>query len=102
MEDKDKDKDYPNWIYIGPTLARLGLKKSSLVLGSVPPPQLQSLIDLKPIVGSLFVPTYRAQTAIIRSRVAGSLEHIASQEVFKFGQEMKDRERKVNKEIRRF
>lgn len=86
-----------NYIYIGPTVARIGLKKSTLILGSEPPPQLRSLIDTKPVIGSLFVPTARTAQARINMRIVGTLEHIAAQEVIKFSREKVERERIVNK-----
>lgn len=92
----------PNYIYVGPTVARIGLKRSTLVLGSTPPPQLQSLIDLKPVIRSLYVPTAKAAQARINMRVLGTLEHVASEEVIKFNREKREAETKVSKpEIRR-
>lgn len=85
-----------NYIYIGPTVARIGLKKSTLVLGSTPPPQLLSLIELKPTIRSLFVPTVRTAEARANMRIKGTLENIAAEEVIKFGKEKAERERKVS------
>lgn len=90
-----------NWIYIGPTVARIGLKKSTLVLGSTPPPQLQSLIELKPVIKSLFIPTAKTSEARINMRRRGTLENIAAEEVMKFGREKIERERVVTKTERK-
>lgn len=84
-------------MYIGPTVARIGLKKSTLVLGSEPLPQLLSLIQLKPVIASLYVPTARVAQARINMRRPGTLENIAAEEVIKFGREKVERERIVNK-----
>ena len=54
------------------------------------------------MVRTLFVPTYKAQAARMSARVVGSIENMASQESIKIGQEMKDRDRRTSKEIRRF
>lgn len=84
-------------MYIGPTVARIGLKKSTLVLGSDLPPQLVSLVALKPVIASLYVPTARVAQARINMRRPGTLENIAAEEVIKFGREKVERERIVNK-----
>lgn len=92
-----------NYIYIGPTVARIGLKRSTIVLGRTPPPQLQSLIDLKPVIASLFVPTARTAEARINVRRLGTLENVAAEEVNKFNREKREAESKHSKtEIRRF
>jgi hypothetical protein len=91
-----------NYIYIGPTVARIGLKKSTIVLGSTPPPPLLSLIELKPVIGSLFIPTSRTAIARANMRRMGTLENIAAEEVIKFGREKIEKERKVSQpEIRK-
>jgi hypothetical protein len=90
-----------NWIYIGPTVARIGLKKSTLVLGSTPPPQLLSLMELKPVIKSLFIPTAKTAEARSRMRIKGTLENIAAEEIIKFGREKIERERIVVKTERK-
>lgn len=87
-----------NWIYIGPTVARIGLKKSTIVLGNTPPPQLLSLIELKPVIRSLFVPTIKTSEARISMNRKGTLENIAAEEVIKFGKEKTERERVVKQD----
>lgn len=84
-----------NWIYIGPTVARIGLKRSTIVLGSTPPPQLLSLMELKPVIRSLFIPTAKTTEARIRMREEGTLENVAAREVIKFGREKIQIEREV-------
>lgn len=90
-----------NWIYIGPTVARIGLKKSTLVKGSTPPPQLLSLMETKPVIRSLFVPTARTAEARINMRRMGTLENIAAEEVIKFGREKIEKERIVSQTVRK-
>jgi hypothetical protein len=90
-----------NYIYIGPTVARIGLKKSTIVLGSTPPPQLLSLMQLKPIIGSLFVPTAKTAEARANMQRKGTLENIAAEEVIKFGREKIEKERKVEPTVRK-
>lgn len=82
-----------NYIYIGPTVARMGLVKSTLVLGVNPPPQLLSLMELKPVIRSLFVPTERVAEARKSMVIEGSIEWIAAQEVVKENQRISNEER---------
>jgi hypothetical protein len=93
-----KFEPYPNYEYIGPTVARIGLKTRTLVLGNEPPPQLRSLIDLKPIVAVLFVPTNKVGQAIANKAKKGTIEHLASEEVIKYSREKVALERVVNQE----
>ena len=94
------NENYPH-IYVGPTIARLGIRRSMLVLGSIPPPPLKDLIELKPIVQALFVPTTRCREARINVETAGTIEHRATQEVIKFHQEKIAKEKKVSSERQR-
>lgn len=91
--------DEPNWMYIGPTVARIGLKHSTLVLGAEPPPQLRSLMELKPVVKSLFVPTTKVGNARRAMETRGTIENIAAEEVIKYAREKAIKERQVKKEI---
>jgi hypothetical protein len=94
-----EEKDYPTWIYIGPTIARIGLRRSMLILGSIPPPPLRDLIELKPIVNALFIPTSRCREARTNVEKAGTIEHKAAAEVIKFHQEKIAKEKKVSRKI---
>ncbi len=85
-----------NFIYIGPTIARLGIKSNTLVLGVEPPPQLKSLIDLKPVVKTLFVPTSKCSEARRAMGRRGTIENIAATEIILYAKEKADEERKVN------
>jgi hypothetical protein len=91
----EKDKDYPH-IYVGPTIARLGIRRSMIVIGNVHPPPLKNLIELKPIVNALFVPTSRCREARTNVNTAGTIEHKATQEVIKFHNEKIANEKKVS------
>jgi hypothetical protein len=91
----------PNWIYIGPTIARLGIRRSMIVLGNVPPPPLKDLIELKPIVSALFIPTSKCREARTNVETAGTIEHKATQEVIKFHNEKIAKEKKVTSNIKR-
>jgi hypothetical protein len=97
----EKEKDYPNFIYIGPTIAMLGIRRSMIIMGSIPPPPLKDLIELKPIVSALFVPTSRCNEARTNVRTPGTIEHKAVEEVRKFHRDKLEREKKVNTNIRR-
>jgi subtilase family serine protease len=68
-----------NMMYIGPTIARLGLKSNTVVKGTEMLPQLKSIIDTHPVVGSLYVPTSEVGRARRNKNVQGSVEHIAVQ-----------------------
>lgn len=87
-----------NWCYIGPTAARLGLKKSTLVLGSEPLPQLKELMELKPVLRALFVPTSKLAVARRNMERRGTIENTAAGEVIKLLREKMAAERKVNVE----
>ena len=85
-----------NYVYIGPTAARLGLVRSTLVIGSQPPPQLLSLVNLKPMVRSLFVPTSKLAEARKRMKTEGTIEWMSAQEISRMNSEL--RENKTRKE----
>lgn len=88
-----------NYIYIGPTIARIGLKRSTLVIGAEPPPQLKSLIELKPIIRALFVPTSKTMLARINMQKRGTIEYAAAEEVLNYAKEKAAKERQVGKEL---
>ena len=87
-----------NYMYIGPTVARIGLKSRTLVLGAEPPPQLKSLIDLKPMIKTLFVPTSKLAQARQNLERTGSIESLAAEEVLKYAREKLAKEREIRKE----
>ena len=59
-----------NWIYIGPNIPQIGLKKNTLFRGNEPPPKLKELIRQKPVISSLFVPT-----AALSQAESGVMDH---------------------------
>lgn len=71
-------------MYIGPRIPSLGLKARLLVVGLDPPPQLLSLIQTKPLVRSLFVPTDQVSEAIRKMMTRGSLENQAVKVILEF------------------
>lgn len=73
-----------NSMYIGPRIPSLGLKARLLVVGLDPPPQLLSLIQTKPLVRSLFVPTDQVSEAIRKMMTRGSLENQAVKVILEF------------------
>jgi hypothetical protein len=94
MAEEEKVK---NSMYIGPSIPIIGLRGKMIILGSEPPPQLKSLIQTKPVIGSLFVPTSKVFEAAERVKIKGTLENIAAGEVRKFNSERREREKKVSK-----
>jgi hypothetical protein len=84
-----------NYIYVGPSVPIIGLRSRTLVLGSDPPPQLKNLMDTKPMIRSLFVPTKQVSEAIASMKVQGSIEWMAANEIVKYAQERKLKERKI-------
>lgn len=87
-----------NYCYIGPTVARMGLKKTTLVIGAEPPPQLKSLIELKPMLGVLFVPTGKIAIARKNMERRGTIENSAAEEIIKMAREKMAEERKIRKD----
>lgn len=83
--EKRMSEEEVNYIYIGPTVAKMGLKKSTIIKGSIPPPQLQSLIDLKPMIKSLFIPTAKIAEARDKVDRLGTIENLAAQAVVEMG-----------------
>jgi|AmaraimetP72IA01_FD_contig_21_22916984_length_438_multi_14_in_0_out_0_1 hypothetical protein len=90
-----------NYMYIGPTVARIGLKGNTLVLGAEPPPQLKSLMELKPIIQTLFVPTSKVAEARRAKARRGTIEFMATEEILKYGREKSEQERKVQSNVRK-
>jgi hypothetical protein len=54
-----------------------------IIKGIEPPPQLRSLMEIRPIVRSLFVMTDKVATAAESMKREGTIEHEASIEVSK-------------------
>lgn len=75
-----------NWIYIGETIPSMGLRRNMVVKGDIPLPQIQSLIDLKPMLRALYVHTSRCAEARNNLRIEGTLEYLAFQETIKIRQ----------------
>ena len=70
-----------NYIYIGPNIPQIGLKRNTLYRGSAPPPKLTELIKTKRALGSLFVPTSELAKAEKSLNIKGSLEHTARKQM---------------------
>ena len=88
-----------NWIYVGPTVARLGIKSNTLIIGSEPPPQLKSLIDLKPVVRTLFVPTAKCSDTRRAMSKRGTIENIAATEIIMYAKEKEAEEKKIERKL---
>jgi hypothetical protein len=84
-----------NYMYIGPSVPIIGLRSRTLVKGSTPPPQLMNLIETKPMIRALFVPTSRVSETIASMKMQGTLEWIAASEIVKYAHDRKAKERKV-------
>jgi hypothetical protein len=76
-----------NYIWAGPTIPRLGIRKNMLILGSNPPPQLKNFIETKPMYRSLFIPTTRIAEVRENIRMLNSMENISYLEIVKFNRE---------------
>ena len=70
-----------NWIYIGPNIPQIGLKKNTLFRGNEPPPKLKELIRQKPVISSLFVPTAALSQAERSLKIKGAVENTAQKEM---------------------
>ena len=68
-----------NFIYVGPNIPQLGLKKNTLFRGEEPPPRLRDLIVSTPVLRSLFVSTTRLAEVKAKLNKKGSMEHTANQ-----------------------
>lgn len=80
-----------NYIYIGPNAGLLGLKKATLYRGPEMPVQLKNLVQTKPIIASLFVPTARTAVTEANMKKQGTVEYLAVQEIVKIVREIKQR-----------
>lgn len=81
----------PNYIYIGPNAGLLGLKKATIYRGEEMPVQLKNLVQTKPLLASLFVPTARCAVAEQNMKKIGSIEYLAAQEIVKMVTDLKKR-----------
>lgn len=70
-----------NFIYIGPNVPQIGLKRNTLYRGKEPPAKLAELIRKRPVVGALFVPTAALSQAERNLRIKGALENTAQKEM---------------------
>ena len=70
-----------NWIYIGPSIAPIGLKQNTLYLSDEMPEALQKIASNKPVVKALFLEVSDLAEAKKRLNKKGSLEHTATQEM---------------------
>jgi hypothetical protein len=71
----------PNFIYIGPNIPQIGLKRNTIYRGNEPPAKLKELMKQKRVLGSLFVPTAALAQAERNLNIKGSLEHTARKEM---------------------
>ena len=70
-----------NWIYIGPNLPQIGLKRNTLYRSNDPPAKLKELIKKKPTIGSLFVSTAGLAQAERSLNIKGAVENTAQKEL---------------------
>lgn len=70
-----------NWIYVGPTIPGLGLKKNTLYRSEKPPSKLEQIGMTRPVVLSLYIPTTNLAEVNKRINQKGSLEYTATQEL---------------------
>jgi hypothetical protein len=71
----------PNWIYIGPNIPAVGLKRNTIHREEIMPDALAKYAAIKPVVKSLFVSTARLAEAEKNLSKPGSLEHHAYKEM---------------------
>lgn len=79
-----------NYIYIGETIPSMGVRRNMVVKGNTPLPQIQSLIDLKPMLRVLYVHTSECAKARNNVRIEGTIEYLAYLETV----EIRKKERK--------
>ena len=77
----------PNFIYIGPTVARLGLKKNTVYRTEKPPAALEQFSVTKPFVLALYIPVSALAETRQRLTKKGSLEYTATQELLAIAQQ---------------
>jgi hypothetical protein len=76
-------------MYIGPTIARIGLKSNTIVRGDEMLPQLKGIVDTNPIVAALFVAPIKVTPARQRMREQGSIEWLAARKVEEIAKQYK-------------
>ena len=70
--------DGPNFMYIGPTILPVGLKRNTLYRGvDAMPVQLKNLVQTTPMLSSLYVPTVRLAQARDNLKKKGTIEYLA-------------------------
>jgi len=76
--------DEPNFMYIGPTIISIGLKRNTIYRGvDAMPVQLKNLVATTPMLSSLYVPTGRLAEARKNLTKVGAIERIAFNELVK-------------------
>lgn len=70
-----------NYIYLGPNVPQIGLKRNTLYRGSEPPPKLAELMKKKPVLSALFVSTAALAQAERALSIKGSVENTAQKEM---------------------
>ena len=70
-----------NFMYVGPNVPQIGLKRNTLYRGNEPPAKLKELIKSKPILSALFVSTAGLAQAERSLNIKGSLENTAQKEM---------------------
>jgi len=74
----------PNWIYIGPNVPAVGLKRNTIYREGIMPDALAKYAALKPVVKALFVSTATLAVAEKNLSKPGSLEHHAQKEMLAY------------------
>jgi len=89
---KPKDQSHPptptvaSHIWMGPTIPRLGIRRNMVIKGRVAPVQLRNIIETKPMLGSLFVPTEKITAVKASLKVRGSIHHMAAEYIKEYNQ----------------
>jgi hypothetical protein len=78
-----------NMVYIGPTIARIGLKQNTIIMGREMLPQLKSVVETHPVVASLYVSPDKVARARRNLTTAGTLENVAAQTLLDYAKTLK-------------
>jgi hypothetical protein len=70
-----------NYMYIGPNVPQIGLKRNTLYRGSEPPAKLKELIRNRPVLSALFVSTAALSQAERALNIKGAVENTAQKEM---------------------
>jgi hypothetical protein len=73
-----------NYVYIGPNIPVVGLKRNTIYREGIMPDALAKYAALKPVVRSLFVSTAELATAEKNLSRPGSLEYHANKEMIAY------------------